>query len=141
MDAATGYLFQVAAVSGDARRALDICRRAVELAQSNLPSSQHLVGLPEVDAAAREMLSSSKIIAISKLALQEKLFLRSLLSIFSKSGTEEAVLKEVWRQQTSLCRLQGMSSVASTTIHERWHVCVSFRQVHTQLPLKLHMHT
>lgn len=100
---------KVAAVSGDARRALDICRRAVELAQSNLLGSpQQLVGLHEVDAATRELLDSSKALAISKLALQEKIFLRSVLSVINKSGTEDVVLMEVWRQHKSLCLLQGM---------------------------------
>jgi hypothetical protein len=61
-----------------------------------------------VDAATRELLDSSKALAISKLALQEKIFLRSVLSVINKSGTEDVVLMEVWRQHKSLCLLQGM---------------------------------
>ena len=63
---------KVAAVSGDARRALDICRRATELADgadktSKSPSkrTQHyIVGLRHVDLALKEMFTSPKIMAI-----------------------------------------------------------------------------
>ncbi len=51
-------------MSGDARRALDICRRATELAQADATSKQRLVGMSHVDSAVHEMFSSSKIMAI-----------------------------------------------------------------------------
>lgn len=53
---------QVAAVSGDARRALDIARRATEIAQ--LEKGVGLVGIPHIDRAVQEMFSSAKIQAI-----------------------------------------------------------------------------
>lgn len=53
---------KVAAVSGDARRVLDICRRATEIAEAN--TSSKLVHITHVDAALKEMFSSSKILAI-----------------------------------------------------------------------------
>ena len=64
---------KVAALSGDARRALDICRRATEIAETNkLPPSPSkspmkraaLVGMLHVDQAIREMFTSPKIAAI-----------------------------------------------------------------------------
>ncbi len=51
---------QVAALSGDARRALDICRRATELAEVNTG----LVLMTHVNAAIQEMYSSPKIVAM-----------------------------------------------------------------------------
>ena len=53
---------QVAAVSGDARRALDIARRATEIAQ--LEKGAGLVGIPHIDKAVQEMFSSAKIQSI-----------------------------------------------------------------------------
>lgn len=53
---------QVAAVSGDARRALDIARRATEIAQ--LEKGAGLVGIPHIDKAVQEMFSSAKIQAV-----------------------------------------------------------------------------
>ena len=56
---------KVAAVSGDARRCLDICRRAVEIADSrSKKKSNVLVGMNHVDEALQDMFSSPKIRAM-----------------------------------------------------------------------------
>ena len=57
---------KVAAVSGDARRALDICRRSTEIAEvaSDGKIEEQLVGMTHVNAALQEMFSSPKIVAI-----------------------------------------------------------------------------
>lgn len=57
---------KVAAVSGDARRALDICRRATEIAENLSPSKTKLslVGMSHVNAALQEMFSSPKVVAM-----------------------------------------------------------------------------
>ena len=62
---------QVAAVSGDARRALDICRRATELAAQDhqssgrgRTSSSAAVNTSHINRAVQEMFSSPKIVAI-----------------------------------------------------------------------------
>ena len=57
-------------MSGDARRALDICRRATEIAEMEKKSGspggcgRSLVGMAQVDRAVQEMFSSAKIQAI-----------------------------------------------------------------------------
>ena len=52
-------------MSGDARRCLDICRRAVEITEqedkSGSKQGEKLVGVTEVDAALQDMFSSPKI--------------------------------------------------------------------------------
>lgn len=56
---------QVAAVSGDARRCLDICRRAIEIADSrSKKKGTALVGMSHVDEALQDMFSSPKIRAM-----------------------------------------------------------------------------
>lgn len=59
-------LSQVAALSGDARRCLDICRRATEICEHSAakPSATGLVGMSHVMEALNEMFSSSYITAI-----------------------------------------------------------------------------
>jgi origin recognition complex subunit 1 len=52
---------KVASLSGDARRALDICRRATELAEGAGKAS---IGLKHVTAAYQEMFTSPKVQAI-----------------------------------------------------------------------------
>lgn len=57
---------QVAALSGDARRCLDICRRATEICEHSaaVPSAPGLVGMSHVMEALNEMFSSAYITAI-----------------------------------------------------------------------------
>lgn len=56
---------QVAALSGDARRCLDICRRATEICEhSGQKGAVRLVGMSHVMEALDEMFSSSYITAI-----------------------------------------------------------------------------
>lgn len=54
----------MAAVSGDARRALDICRRATELAEEVSEGSDRIVTMQHVDQALAEMIASTKVQAI-----------------------------------------------------------------------------
>lgn len=64
------FPFKVAALSGDARRCLDICRRAVEIAESQAAlgsprkRTKGIVGMRHVNEALQEMFSSPKIIAL-----------------------------------------------------------------------------
>ena len=64
------HRFQVAAVSGDARRCLDICRRAVEIAESRpetvsrTKKAKEILGMRHVNEALDEMFSSPKIVAL-----------------------------------------------------------------------------
>ena len=54
---------KVAAVSGDVRRALDICRRATEIAE-NRKEGKKLVGMIDVRSAVQELFSSPLILAV-----------------------------------------------------------------------------
>ena len=54
----------MAAVSGDARRALDICRRATELAEEDTENDDGIVTMQHVDHALGEMIASTKVQAI-----------------------------------------------------------------------------
>ena len=55
---------KVAGVSGDARRALDICRRATEIAQEKSGHASRLVGMMDVNDATQGMFSSPMIMAV-----------------------------------------------------------------------------
>lgn len=54
------FHLQVAALSGDARRALDICRRATDLAESD----GEVVKMKHVNDAIQEMYQAPKIVAM-----------------------------------------------------------------------------
>jgi origin recognition complex subunit 1 len=112
---------KVAAVSGDARRALDICRRAVELAEiESLSKRSPLPGTPSKKsrkdaaiAAQRSPTSTGRVtIATIKQAINEatasplqqylrglplssKLLLAALLAKIRRNGLQESVLGEI----------------------------------------------
>lgn len=109
---------KVAAVSGDARRALDICRRAVELAEIESFSTRSLPGTPskksKKDTAVQRLASSTGRVTIATikqaineatasplqqhlrgLPLSSKLLLAALLAKFRRSGLQESVLGEI----------------------------------------------
>ena len=58
---------KVASLSGDARRALDICRRAAEMAEAG---GKERIGLGHVTAAYKEMFTSPKIQAIRSATIE-----------------------------------------------------------------------
>lgn len=102
---------KVAAVSGDARRCLDICRRAVEIADSrSKKKGTALVGMSHVDEALQDMFSSPKIRAMMCLTEMESLFLKSVIAEFRSSGLEEATFGDVYQQLVDFCRIEGVTA-------------------------------
>lgn len=117
---------KVAAVSGDARRALDICRRAVELAEAasldasssidappNTPSktparaktkaaTPPTVTIATIKQAIAEATSSPLQQALRALPLAAKLFLAALLARVRRTGVQEALLGDVLDEARTL---------------------------------------
>ncbi|XP_037837186.1 origin recognition complex subunit 1 isoform X2 [Kryptolebias marmoratus] len=104
----SSLLRQVAALSGDARRCLDICRRATEICEL---SAAGLVGMSHVMEALDEMFSSAYITAIKCASTQEQLFLRAVIAEFRRLGLEEATFQQVFVQHQALCRVEGLQPV------------------------------
>ncbi|XP_077981782.1 uncharacterized protein LOC144436795 [Glandiceps talaboti] len=123
---------KVAAVSGDARRALDICRRATEIAEYSVKNCKipGLVDINHVETAIQEMFSSPKIVAMREGSLQEQLFLRAIVSEFRQSGLEEAPFSKVLKQHFSLCRLEGVQPPTTSEV-----ACVCARLGNSKLIL------
>uniref|UniRef100_A0A4W6D063 Origin recognition complex subunit 1 n=1 Tax=Lates calcarifer TaxID=8187 RepID=A0A4W6D063_LATCA len=105
---------KVAALSGDARRCLDICRRATEICEHSSadPSATGLVGMSHVMEALNEMFSSAYITAIKCASLQEQLFLRAVIAEFRRLGLEEATFQQVFVQHQALCRVEGLQPIS-----------------------------
>ncbi|XP_011505075.1 PREDICTED: origin recognition complex subunit 1 isoform X2 [Ceratosolen solmsi marchali] len=95
---------KVAAVSGDARRALDICRRSTEVAETN---GHEIVSMVDVKKALDEMIASPKIQAIKHCSDMEKIFLRAVCAEVHRTGVEEVVFKYVYFQLQTLCTFDG----------------------------------
>ncbi|XP_015726053.1 origin recognition complex subunit 1 [Coturnix japonica] len=102
---------KVAALSGDARRCLDICRRAAEICEfSSQKNSPEIVRMTHVTQAIDEMFSSPYIEAIRNASLHEQIFFKAILAEFRRAGVEEATVQQVYHQHISLCRMEGMQS-------------------------------
>ncbi|KFM83102.1 Origin recognition complex subunit 1, partial [Stegodyphus mimosarum] len=90
---------KVAAISGDARRALDICRFATEVVTSTKSSPKKkckvLIGMEHVDIALQQMFSSPLVLAIRSSSNIAKLFFRGMLSEFMRTGSEETTLLRI----------------------------------------------
>ncbi|KAM9324696.1 origin recognition complex subunit 1 [Gastrophryne carolinensis] len=113
---------KVAALSGDARRCLDICRRATEICEfSNKKGESTIVKMPHVIEALDEMFSSPYVLAIRNSSMLEQGFLRAVISEFRRSGLEEATFQQVYHQHIALCRIEG---VQPPSMSETMAVCL-----------------
>ncbi|KAL8722413.1 MAG: hypothetical protein Q9225_001092 [Loekoesia sp. 1 TL-2023] len=134
---------KVAAVSGDARRALDICRRAVEIAETDMAENMNpLLATPSkrnrlkeksgqevsqgkgkkvgqvtigtVKQAINEATTSSLQQYLKSLPLSSKLFLAAILARTRRSGVSECVLGDVVDEAKKL----GLMATGNPTIQE-----------------------
>ncbi|XP_060879783.1 origin recognition complex subunit 1 isoform X3 [Metopolophium dirhodum] len=96
---------KVAAVSGDARRALDICRRAIDLVKSE--DESQLITINHVNQVLNAILSGVRVTAIRCCCLFEQFFLRALRDVTSSTGIEHSTIDSVCTQLKSICLLEG----------------------------------
>ncbi|XP_069719232.1 origin recognition complex subunit 1 isoform X1 [Phaenicophaeus curvirostris] len=112
---------KVAALSGDARRCLDICRRATEICEfASQKTTSDIVRMAHITEAITEMFSSPYINAIRNASLHEQIFLKAILAAFRKAGVEEATVEQVYHHHIAFCRLEGMSS---PTVSQMMAIC------------------
>lgn len=115
---------KVAAVSGDARRALELCRRAAELAEfrlkqttslgnatngsnSNKGTVKSLVGMADVEAAIHEMFQAPHIQMMRRCSRLAKIFLVAMVHEQYKTGMSETSFEKLAISISSLCRSNG----------------------------------
>lgn len=113
---------KVASVSGDCRRALDICRRATEIAEESAGTADATVIFVHVQQALEEMFASPKIRAIRNCSRMEKLFLQAVAAEVTRTGIEEVAFSNVYIQLETLAALNGISK--PPIISELWTAIV-----------------
>ncbi|GIY77466.1 origin recognition complex subunit 1 [Caerostris darwini] len=130
---------KVAAVSGDARRALAICRNATEIVEKGdlkgskfTPSKKQkiLVGMEHVDEAIQQMFSSPVIAFIKSSSKMTKLFLEGMLNEFTRTGSEETTLLKVSNHIDTICKFEGIRPPSSSIILT---ICVRLAASHVVL--------
>ncbi|CAO1622678.1 unnamed protein product [Parajaminaea phylloscopi] len=113
-DAITYAAKRISNVSGDARRMLDVCRRAIELVEASREDSATAnaaarVTIADVRSVLDVMVKSSRPSHISRsLSTHAKVLLVSLLSLVKKTGVTELCLSDLASHHRALCRLHGI---------------------------------
>ncbi|CAK1550733.1 unnamed protein product [Leptosia nina] len=92
---------KVAAVSGDARRALALCTRALEIA------GDKQAGLLEVQQALGEAASSAAVRAIRNCSAAERLMLRAVAAEVERTGSDETTLSRALATAAAIVALDG----------------------------------
>ncbi|KMT14480.1 hypothetical protein BVRB_4g072530 [Beta vulgaris subsp. vulgaris] len=96
---------KVAAISGDARRALEICRRAAEIADYRIKNQispadtasaeETRVGMAEVEAAIQEMFQAPHVQVIRSSCRLGKIFLAAMVHELYKTGMAETTFEKL----------------------------------------------
>ncbi|XP_069809914.1 cell division control protein 6 homolog [Dendropsophus ebraccatus] len=128
---------KVSAVSGDARKALDICRRAVEIVESDVRSQTVLKPRSECASPAKEATAPvpkkvslphiSRVISDvygdkmsagsggeETFPLQQKLVVCSLLLLTQNSKIKEVTMGKLYDTYSKVCRKQQMAMVGQS---------------------------
>jgi origin recognition complex subunit 1 len=103
---------KIASVSGDARRALDICRRAVELAEDDSVRPENGVGrnnhakvtISTIKRAIAEAVSNPVQQHLRSLAFLPRLFLASVISRMGRSGVTDSTLADIIEEMTKILK-------------------------------------
>ncbi|VVC33635.1 Hypothetical protein CINCED_3A015113 [Cinara cedri] len=96
---------KVAAISGDARRALDICRRAIDLIQSE--DDSQLISINHVNRVLNSILSGVRVTAIRYCTLLEQFFLKALRDETIRTGFDHGTIDSIYNQMKHICLFEG----------------------------------
>ncbi|TRM64559.1 P-loop containing nucleoside triphosphate hydrolase protein [Schizophyllum amplum] len=105
-DAVKFAAMKVSSISGDARRVLDICRRAVELVHPK----RRAVKVPDVAEVIKLMQNSPTAAFLRGCSLHERLMLAALVKCVKREGVEEIKWGEVQNQH--------LNYIESLTAHD-----------------------
>ncbi|KAK2385257.1 cell division control protein B [Trifolium repens] len=108
---------KVAAISGDARRALEICRRAAEIADyrikklatnpDNVAAGKGLVCMADVEAAIQEMFQAPHIQVMKNCSRLSKIFLTAMVHELYKTGMGETTFEKLATTVSCICTSNG----------------------------------
>lgn len=120
---------KVSAVSGDARRALDICRRAVEIIENRAETGAH-VTIAIVDEAIKEMFTSPSVAFIRSCSLHQKIFLVACMQRSRAIGLAEIEFGDVAHYHIQTCKWHNIEPPNTSDL---MRVCESLGQTRALL--------
>jgi Cdc6-like AAA superfamily ATPase len=103
---------KVSSISGDARRALAICRRAIELLEDSsltLKEKEKTITLDHIQKVITDMYSGPGVQAVRKASLHQKIFLVSIFRVARVTGKQEVEFGDVCSEHERICGLKGMA--------------------------------
>ncbi|KAJ6544983.1 P-loop containing nucleoside triphosphate hydrolase protein [Mycena vulgaris] len=92
---------KVSSISGDARRILDICRRAVELAQQD----RRMAVIKDVNEVTKQMQNSPTAAYLRDCSFHERMMLVSLIKCIKREGVDEIKWAEVLHQHETYVKV------------------------------------
>jgi Cdc6-like AAA superfamily ATPase len=118
-DAAVAFTAKkVAAVSGDIRRALDFCRKAVQRCRA---AGQPTVTIEHVQAASRDMQEGASKIALRQACMLDKVLCIALRKRLRQQESAEVLFDDLFRTATGLWNELHLRMSATTPRLERHH--------------------
>lgn len=125
---------KVSAVSGDARRALDICRRAVEIVEQRALATKNTATTDEkkmqvtiavIDGAIKEMFTSPSVSFIRSCSLHQKIFLVSCMQRSRAIGLAETEFGDIAHYHAQTCKWHNIEPLNTSDL---MRVCESLGQ-------------
>ncbi|KAG1382944.1 hypothetical protein G6F61_001802 [Rhizopus arrhizus] len=123
---------KVSAVSGDARRALDICRRAVEIVEqrsiatvTDSTNEKMQVTIAVIDGAIKEMFTSPSVAFIRSCSLHQKIFLVSCMQRSRAVGMAEIEFGDVAHYHVQTCKWHNIEPLNTSDL---MRICESLGQ-------------
>lgn len=99
---------RISNVSGDARRMLDVCRRAVEMKESSGTDTR--ITIHDIRQILDGMVKSARPSHISRsLSVHSKILLVSLLHLTRKTGLQEIKMEELETRWRGACRMHSVN--------------------------------
>lgn len=123
---------KVGSVSGDARRALEICRYAISITEKdalkNSSSSLDKVDVNVILRAIKELNASPTLLALHGASLHQMIFLASIIKQIRKGGLSDVDFDDVLYEHLRICTAQAvehptftqLQSLAFSLAHFGW---------------------
>eukprot|EP00793_Prasinoderma_coloniale_P005673 PRCOL_00004147-RA len=96
---------KVAAVSGDVRRALEMCRRAAECTEER---GGEMATIKDVNAAVKEMFEGAAVKSVMSLSLHERVLMAAVARETQRAGVQETEVGTVLRSHAELCKAHAL---------------------------------
>jgi Cdc6-like AAA superfamily ATPase len=124
---------KVSSISGDARRAFAICRRAIELLEeSSLTLKRETITINHIQKVITDMYSGPSVQAVRKASMHQKIFLTSIFRVARVNGTQEVEFGDVCCEHERISGLKGIFKPTNRDLVAVASFMSSFHLIHCE---------